>query len=319
MQNNNSKEMAEKEKLMEVHSTSRHNKALKNVPSFVSFKLLNEEQAQRNHSQSLDKLNSRGGLGVLEILDIIHKRKWSHRTETQQEVDELNSIISKSKEQNSKPIAEGETVLKWIKSSDEPIPTGRQVILKKEDGSMITEISHSGWYPNNYMWAKEVTLPLSVNMPSVESICLKISQLKSDLTFGQIGHELHEWLRSQITLSKGEDEKEKLVLCGFCKTPIHVDAYGGERKDVGSFHGNCLIANEAEKIIADLTQQLKGGLDAGKVEEILERIENEGWNYNPVRLEWQKYDKANEKWIYATKEKLTSLIAIPTNSQSKQK
>lgn len=49
-------------------------------------------------------------------------------------------------------------------------------------------------------------------------------------------------LTPQITSSKGEDKKEKLVLCGFCKTPIHVDAYGGEKKGIGSFHANCLIA-----------------------------------------------------------------------------
>lgn len=94
------------DKLMKVHSSSRNNKELKNVPSFVPFKFLNEEQAEHNHSQSLDKLNGRGGLGVLEVLDIIHKRKWSHRVETQQEVDELNSLIAESKPKEEGEITE---------------------------------------------------------------------------------------------------------------------------------------------------------------------------------------------------------------------
>ena len=40
-----------------------------------------------------------------------------------------------------------------------------------------------------------------------------------------------------------------VVLCGFCKKPIHVDDFGGMQKDIGLFHGACLIKNEAEKQI----------------------------------------------------------------------
>lgn len=88
----------QKMKMMKVHSASGRDKNLKNVPDFVPMGLLNEEQAQHNHSQSLDRLNERGGLGVLEILDNIHKRKLTHRAyETQEEVDELNKLISEFK------------------------------------------------------------------------------------------------------------------------------------------------------------------------------------------------------------------------------
>ena len=45
---------------------------LKSIP----FDSLNEEWAQRNHGQSLDRLNERGGLGSDEALAIIEKRKW---------------------------------------------------------------------------------------------------------------------------------------------------------------------------------------------------------------------------------------------------
>ena len=40
-----------------------------------------------------------------------------------------------------------------------------------------------------------------------------------------------------------------VVFCGFCKKPIHVDDFGGIQKDIGLFHGACLIKNEAEKQI----------------------------------------------------------------------
>ena len=40
-----------------------------------------------------------------------------------------------------------------------------------------------------------------------------------------------------------------VVLCGFCKKPIHIDNFGGMQKNIGFFHGACLIKNEAEKQI----------------------------------------------------------------------
>lgn len=42
----------------------------------VSFETLNEEWAQRNHDQSLARLNERGGLGACEALAIIERRPW---------------------------------------------------------------------------------------------------------------------------------------------------------------------------------------------------------------------------------------------------
>lgn len=81
---------------MKVHSESIRDKSLKEVPYFIPIGVLSEERAQINHSQSLIRLNERGGMGVLEILDNIHNRKLTYsKNETQADVDELNGIIRK--------------------------------------------------------------------------------------------------------------------------------------------------------------------------------------------------------------------------------
>lgn len=81
---------------MLLHSSSRD--LFKNVyglPKYVPYELLNEEQAQRNHSQSLDRLNERGGLGVMEMLDNIHKRSLSRVMENITHLNELIAIIER--------------------------------------------------------------------------------------------------------------------------------------------------------------------------------------------------------------------------------
>lgn len=42
----------------------------------VPFSMLNEEWAQKNHGQSLQRLAERGGLGACEAIAIIDKRRW---------------------------------------------------------------------------------------------------------------------------------------------------------------------------------------------------------------------------------------------------
>jgi len=147
------------DKLMEVHSTSRHNKNLKNVPSFVPFKLLNEKQAQSNHSQSLDKLNSRGGLGVLEILDIIHNRKWSDRVEIQKEVDELNSIIAKSKEEQKEIIMGRNSAL--VKSTS--------------DESVKVEITEKDFFDKIYKIINPETAELATDVDLSSGECFRLA------------------------------------------------------------------------------------------------------------------------------------------------
>jgi len=66
----------------------------KDCPEAIPFAMLNEEQAKRNHSQTLKRLNERGGLGVAEALDIIKKQRWSTTKESRQAVEELIKLYN---------------------------------------------------------------------------------------------------------------------------------------------------------------------------------------------------------------------------------
>jgi len=61
-------------------------------PKNIPFSILNEEWAQKNHGQSLNKLASRGGLDTSEALAIIQCRSW-YRMGEQESLDELLSLI----------------------------------------------------------------------------------------------------------------------------------------------------------------------------------------------------------------------------------
>lgn len=76
---------------MRVHSSSL--KKFPGLPKEVPDTLFNEEWAQRNHDQTLKRLNERGGLGVGEMLDNIHKRKLTCENDTIEDVNELLSMI----------------------------------------------------------------------------------------------------------------------------------------------------------------------------------------------------------------------------------
>ncbi len=76
------------------------NKELKNYPTSIPWSMLNEEQAQLNHGQSLTRLNERGGMGVSEILFNIKKQRLQFNKETQADVDELNLLIKAYHEPN---------------------------------------------------------------------------------------------------------------------------------------------------------------------------------------------------------------------------
>mgnify|MGYP001557842918 FL=1 len=83
------------EERMVIHSSSFGNN-LKNIPNSIPMKLLSEVQAQSNHGQTLSGLNSRGGLGILEMLDNLNSRRLTRRPETQDDVNELNAFVSSS-------------------------------------------------------------------------------------------------------------------------------------------------------------------------------------------------------------------------------
>lgn len=69
---------------------------LKNYPNDMPWNLLNEDRAKKNHSQTLSRLNERGGMCVSEILHNLKDEPLSFSVhENQGMVDELNHIISK--------------------------------------------------------------------------------------------------------------------------------------------------------------------------------------------------------------------------------
>lgn len=66
-------------------------------PREVPWSLLapHEKRAKRNHDQSLEKLASRGGLGVTEMLAVLEDRGLSTvGPETQAAVDQLNALVA---------------------------------------------------------------------------------------------------------------------------------------------------------------------------------------------------------------------------------
>ncbi len=70
-------------------------KDLKNMPTHIPWDMLDEDMAQENHSQTLTRLNERGGLCVTEMLANIHKQRRRDWTVTQETVDELNALVKK--------------------------------------------------------------------------------------------------------------------------------------------------------------------------------------------------------------------------------
>lgn len=78
---------------MSMHPECLRDKTITNVPTKVPIALMSNEWALKNHSQDLARLNQRGGMGVTEILDNIHRRKLSFSKWKQTDVDELNRII----------------------------------------------------------------------------------------------------------------------------------------------------------------------------------------------------------------------------------
>lgn len=69
-------------------------------PLFVSFTLLNEERARRNHSQSLETLAERGGLSCKEMVLCAKDLPLSEINNFDREyyTFEINDLITRSRE-----------------------------------------------------------------------------------------------------------------------------------------------------------------------------------------------------------------------------
>lgn len=66
---------------------------LKDMPLEIPWAMLNEDQAIKNHTQTLTRLNERGGMCVTEILANIYRQYNRDWTVTQDTVDELNKLV----------------------------------------------------------------------------------------------------------------------------------------------------------------------------------------------------------------------------------
>ncbi len=66
-------------------------------PNNISFEILSETMAQKNHGQTLSGLNSRGGMSVMEILANLKNDRIVRGIETQNDIDELNDLVKKHK------------------------------------------------------------------------------------------------------------------------------------------------------------------------------------------------------------------------------
>jgi hypothetical protein len=110
------------EKQFKVHPGDLSNKNLTNVPITVPWGILNEDQAKENHSQTLTRLNERGGLGVLEMLNNIDKVRLEFRGTNQSEVDRLNKLVADYMSENSKaPKVETNEQIEDLAKAEYPI------------------------------------------------------------------------------------------------------------------------------------------------------------------------------------------------------
>jgi hypothetical protein len=78
---------------MKIHPASKK-KFGNELPDEVPNEMLNQDWAMKIHSQTLERLNERGGLTVLEILINIKKIGWPNRSDTKEDVIELKKLIA---------------------------------------------------------------------------------------------------------------------------------------------------------------------------------------------------------------------------------
>ena len=112
-------ESAEPVAYMRLHSTGL----------YIKMEHLSETQAKRNHYQSLERLNARGGISPAEALALIERR--SYRTtgefEATKKLLELVSEITKPPKQEQ-----------WIPVSEQQPPTDEPVVYMRKGESKIS-------------------------------------------------------------------------------------------------------------------------------------------------------------------------------------
>jgi hypothetical protein len=78
---------------MPVHSARDVQKLYPDCPLSVPMILLNEEWAQKNHSQTLKRLAERGGLDPTEIMANVERRPW-HRMNRDDAIKQVNKLLA---------------------------------------------------------------------------------------------------------------------------------------------------------------------------------------------------------------------------------
>jgi hypothetical protein len=112
------------------------------TPFAINRSMLNEDQAKRNHYQSLDRLEERGGLGITEITANIGGRKWR----AQDNKEAADAIIAASEEHAEVQLDSKR--LQWMQfhgakvcwGSDDEVCTVRWA---DRDGEYQTELFHA--------------------------------------------------------------------------------------------------------------------------------------------------------------------------------
>ena len=61
---------------------------------FIDATLLNEEWAQNNHGQTLQRLNERGGLSLCEAAAIAQRREWQ-KQDAETSIEQLKKVAER--------------------------------------------------------------------------------------------------------------------------------------------------------------------------------------------------------------------------------
>jgi len=82
---------------MKVLNYDRYIKQYSNCPKEVPNSLMSEKQSQKNHCQTLSRLNERGGCIPSEIYALMACIDWDNRDEGQC-IDWINRVVAKAKQ-----------------------------------------------------------------------------------------------------------------------------------------------------------------------------------------------------------------------------
>jgi hypothetical protein len=111
------------------------------TPFAVRMDLLNEEQAQANHWQSLTRLRERGGLSLCEAAAIAERRRW--REQKVSEVAEaIARVESSSRAHSPRTLDLDASSRTFVRAHVEAERAQWSALVKKRDEYEITSIKH---------------------------------------------------------------------------------------------------------------------------------------------------------------------------------